>query len=158
MLTIVSVSFFVCTVLAILSAAWFVSTLLSILRRHWAGQPRSSFEEYGAALAIFSLVVNLTIVGITIVELWPTSPFSWAFLVLVNVLLQPIFLFAVKSGLFNVWMAFRGRVAYAGAVVPELTNLPPRERRGWLWHRAISGIVGTALIAGWSFACLSPFF
>jgi hypothetical protein len=155
---ILYVSFFLCTVLAVLSAAEFASTLLSIRRRRRANLPHSSFEDKCAAVMFGSALLTLTGMGITAVELWPSSAFSWAFLVLVNVLLQPLFLLAMTFGIFNLSKTIRGRVESAGKVDHELANPSLREHRRRLWPRTIGDMVMTSLFAGWSFACLSPFF
>ncbi len=158
MLTIHYVLFFVWTILGVLSVAFAASILLSIRRRRRANLPHFPFDHKLAVAAIFTAMFALTIVGTTAVQLWPSSTFSWAFLVLVNVLLQPFLLRGMKSGLFELCMTIRGRVADTGEVDHELNNLPLRERRWRLWPRAIGEMLLTALTAGWSFACLSPFF
>jgi hypothetical protein len=158
MLTIVHVYFFVCAVWAAVSVVLFASIVLSVRRRRRANQSHSERMVCLAGLAMCTGMPALTGMELTSVEIWPSSAFSWSVAVLVNVLLQPVFLLVMKGVLLNLSAAFRGQVAYAGRVVPELSNLPPRERRRWLWDRTISGMVMMALFAAWSFACLSPFF
>lgn len=106
--TILYVSFFTWTVLGVLSTGCFAFLALSIRRRRRANLPRCSFDDKLAAAALGTMLLALPATAITAVGLWPSSALSWGFLILVNLLLQPLFLRVMKNGLCELSLAIRG--------------------------------------------------
>jgi hypothetical protein len=76
-------------------------------------------------------------------------------LVLVNLVMQPLCLLFLASGLYRLGHACCGRLTHAFQVLPPET-VPVEQYRSWLVERALSGLLAILFACGLSYVCLRP--
>jgi hypothetical protein len=135
-----------CGMFAIADLAQFARFVIEERAALQRGEPLRPGVRFGAHVTgTFGTLSAIT--TLLLIALLAASADGWwrlAPLILVNLVIQPLSFLLVYVGVLTLWHTLRGRLVFAGRVIPK-DAVPSEQRRVFLIHRLASGLFGVAL-------------